>query len=161
MSGNPPKGLPLTRPIPRGAPRRNQRGEPVGTSPKITPNTDWCGAPNLVTSYLVIVSIATSTFGRGTIMSHSIEHDPNVLTGSRLEQLATAFDRVRDPRDWKAPIESVIAASERGLVEQAVLMFTNTVPTFAEAEGTRDRLVVRATGYRSGPLGDASDQACA
>ncbi|MFN2316472.1 MAG: hypothetical protein ABR602_07275 [Gemmatimonadales bacterium] len=88
-------------------------------------------------------------------------HDPNALTGSRLEQLATAFDRIRDPRDWKAPIESVIPASERGVVEQAVLMFTNTVPTFAEDAGTPDRLVVRAPGYRSGPLGDASGQACA
>lgn len=46
-------------------------------------------------------------------MARSIEHDPNVLTGSRLEQLATAFDRVRDPRDWKAPIEWEIPASER------------------------------------------------
>lgn len=94
-------------------------------------------------------------------MARSIEHDPNVLTGSRLEQLATAFDRIRNPRDWKAPIESEILASERGLVEQAVLMFTNTVPTFAEAADTPDRLVVRAPGYRSGPLGDASGQACA
>lgn len=92
-------------------------------------------------------------------MAHSTEHDPNTLTGSRLEQLATAFDRVRDPRDWKAPIESVIPTSERGVVEQAVLMFTNTVPTFAEAEGTRERLVVRAPGYRNGPLGEASGQA--
>ncbi|MFN2317766.1 MAG: hypothetical protein ABR551_13475 [Gemmatimonadales bacterium] len=88
-------------------------------------------------------------------------HDPNALTGSRLEQLATAFDRVRDPRDWKAPIESVIQASERDLVEQAVLMFTNTVPTFAEDAGTPDRLVVRAPGYRGGPMGDASTQATA
>jgi hypothetical protein len=99
--------------------------------------------------------------GRGSTMTRLIEHEPNVLTGSRLEQLATAFDRVRDPRDWKAPIESVIPASDRGLVEQAVLMFTNTVPTFAEAAGTPERLVVRAPGYRSGPLGDASGQACA
>lgn len=94
-------------------------------------------------------------------MTRPIEHDPDRLTGSRLEQLATAFDRVRDPRDWKAPIESEIPASERGVVEQAVLMFTNTVPTFAETADAPERLVVRAPGYRRGPLGDASGQACA
>lgn len=88
-------------------------------------------------------------------MARTVEYDPRILTGYRMDQLASAFDRVRDPRDWKAPIEAVIPASERGVVEKAVLWFTNTVPTFAPAETTPDRLVVRATGYRGGPVGDA------
>jgi len=86
----------------------------------------------------------------------TIEYDPRILTGYHMEQLASAFDRVRDPRDWKAPIEAEIAASERGLVEKAVLWFTNTVPTFEAPPATPDRLVVRASGYRGGPVGDES-----
>lgn len=88
-------------------------------------------------------------------MARTLEQDPKILTGYRLEQLASAFDRVRDPRDWKAPIRAVILASDRSLVEKAVLWFTNTVPTFTAAESGRDRLVVRAVGYRGGPVGDA------
>jgi hypothetical protein len=72
------------------------------------------------------------------------------LTGFQLEQLAGAFDRVRDPRDWKAPIEAVIAAAERPLVEKAVLWFTDTVPFFSAIAGAPDRLAVRAMGYRLG-----------
>jgi hypothetical protein len=89
-------------------------------------------------------------------VARSIEYDPRILTGYRMDQLATAFDRVRDPRDWKAPIEAMIPVSDRGVVEKAVLWFTNTVPTFAAAEATPDRLVVRAPGYRGGPVGDAA-----
>jgi hypothetical protein len=83
-------------------------------------------------------------------MTASIAYDPKRLTGYQLEQLAAAFDRVRDPRDWKAPIEAVIAAAERPLVEQAVLWFTDTVPVFSAIAGTPDRLAVRAKGYRLG-----------
>jgi hypothetical protein len=83
-------------------------------------------------------------------MTASIAYDPQRLTGFQLEQLAGAFDRVRDPRDWKAPIEAVIAAAERPLVEKAVLWFTDTVPVFSMIAGAPDRLAVRAKGYRLG-----------
>jgi hypothetical protein len=36
---------------------------------------------------------------------------PKDSTGYRMEQLASAFDRVRDARDWKAPIRAVIPTS--------------------------------------------------
>jgi hypothetical protein len=71
-----------------------------------------------------------------------------------MEQLASAFDRVRDSRDWKAPIRAVIPVEDRPVVEQAVLWFTETVPTFETAPGEPDQLVVRAMGYRLGPAGD-------
>lgn len=83
-------------------------------------------------------------------MTASIAYDPKRLTGYQLEQLAGAFDRVRDPRDWKAPIEAVISAAERPMVEKAVLWFTDTVPVFSALAGAPDRLVVRAKGYRLG-----------
>ena len=84
-------------------------------------------------------------------MTVSVAYDPERLTGYRLEQLATAFDRVRNPRDWKAPIRAVIPVAERPVVEKAVLWFTDTVPVFAAASGETDRLVVMAPGYRLGP----------
>lgn len=87
-------------------------------------------------------------------MSAFMEYDPRRLTGFRLDQLAAAFDRVRNPRDWKAPIRAVIAAGERPVVEQAVLWFTETVPVFEPAPGEAERLMVTAPGYRLGPAGD-------
>jgi len=87
-------------------------------------------------------------------MTASVAYDLKRSTGYRFEQLAAAFDRVRDPRDWKAPIRSVIPVEERDLVEKAVLCFTNTTPAFEVAPGETDRLVVTAPGYRDGPAGD-------
>jgi hypothetical protein len=87
-------------------------------------------------------------------MTASLAYNPERMTGYRHEQLAAAFDRVRNPRDWKAPIQAVIPAAERPVVEKAVLWFTDTVPVFMAAAGATDRLVVRAPGYRLGPAGD-------
>lgn len=83
-------------------------------------------------------------------MTASIAYDPKRLTGYQLEQLAGAFDRVRNPRDWKAPIDAVIAVAERPLVEKAVLWFTDTVPVFSAISGAPDRLAIKALGYRLG-----------
>ncbi|HEX7025068.1 MAG TPA: hypothetical protein VF187_09660 [Gemmatimonadales bacterium] len=55
-----------------------------------------------------------------------------------------------NPRDWKAPIHSVIPAEERHLVEKAIHWFTNSTPEFEAAPGASDRLMVRAPGYRYG-----------
>jgi hypothetical protein len=87
-------------------------------------------------------------------MNASVAYDPKRSTGYRLEQLAAAFDRVRDPRDWKAPIRSVIPTGERQIVEKAVLWFTDTVPAFEPAPGQADLLVVMAPGYREGAAGE-------
>ncbi len=86
-------------------------------------------------------------------MTASLAYDPERMTGYRHDQLAAAFDRVRDPQDWKAPIYAVIPAAERPLVEQAVIWFTDTVPVFASTRDEADRLEVRAVGYRHGPAG--------
>lgn len=83
---------------------------------------------------------------------------PRHSTGYRMEQLASAFDRVRDSRDWKAPIRAVIPVEDRPVVEQAVLWFTETVPTFETDPVEPKRLVVTAKGYRLGPAGDPAGQ---
>jgi hypothetical protein len=90
-------------------------------------------------------------------MTASNAYDPKRATGYRFEQLASAFDRVRDPRDWKAPIRAVIPVVERPVVEKAVLWFTETEPRFEAIPGETDRLIVVAAGYRLGPAGGPSD----
>ncbi len=72
------------------------------------------------------------------------------LNWERLEELGGAFDRVRDPRDWQAPIHAVIPAADRPLVERALLLFTDTQPRFEPSPESADRLVVRSPGYRLG-----------
>ena len=83
-------------------------------------------------------------------MAASVRYDPRLSTGYRLDELAAAFDRVRHPRDWKAPIRAVIPAAQRPLVEKAVIWFTETTPLFEPAAGEIDRLVVTAPGCRVG-----------
>jgi hypothetical protein len=48
-------------------------------------------------------------------MTASAGYDPRRSTGYRIEQLAGAFDRIRDPADWHAPVWAVIVADERPL----------------------------------------------
>ncbi len=86
-------------------------------------------------------------------MTVSVAYNPEDATGYRLDQLAAAFDRVMNPRDWQAPIRSVIPAAERQVVERAVLWFTDSVPAFEAAPGETDRLVITAPGYRIGRVG--------
>jgi hypothetical protein len=102
---------------------------------------------------------ACSSLAREATLSQSHWYDPKRVTGYRLEQLAAAFDRVRHPHDWKAPIRAVIPAQERVLIAMAGLWFTETVPEFEPVSGETDRLVVVAPGYRQGPAGDPSDAA--
>ena len=83
-------------------------------------------------------------------MRRSVKHNPQFSTGYRLEQLAAAFDRVMNPRDWQAPIRSLIPADERHVVEKAVLWFTDTAPEFEPVPGELDRLMITAPGYRVG-----------
>ena len=90
-------------------------------------------------------------------MIESSAYDSKQATGYRFEQLASAFDRVRDSQDWKAPIRAVIPVGERPIVEQAVLWFTETEPRFEAIPGEADRLIVVAPGYRLGPAGEPSD----
>lgn len=85
-------------------------------------------------------------------MTASLAYDPVRMTGYRQDQLAAAFDRVRNERDWHGPISAVIRQEDRMLVEWAVYWFTGTTPTFM-ATGQPGQLAVSAPGYRQGPAG--------
>ncbi len=78
---------------------------------------------------------------------------PDHSAGYGMEQLASAFDLVMDPRDWQGPIRAVIHESDRRVIEKAVLWFTETIPAFETAPGAEGRLLVTADGYRLGTSG--------
>ncbi|MDZ4674791.1 MAG: hypothetical protein SGI84_10065 [Gemmatimonadota bacterium] len=82
--------------------------------------------------------------------------DPRQVTGFTQQHLADAFDRVRDPRDWMAPIVAEVDRSDQSLVEQAVLWFTDSAPSFEPVPGQPDRVSVSAPGFRLGPTGRAA-----
>jgi hypothetical protein len=87
------------------------------------------------------------------MMLRLLSDDDDGGTDFTLDQLAGAFDRIRSPRDWKAPIRAEIAASDRAVVERAVSWFTATVAVFEPVPGRPDRLTICAAGYGIGPMG--------
>ena len=85
----------------------------------------------------------------------SFEHTS--LHGFRLDQVAQAFERVRDHRDWKAPIRATIRATDQMLVEVAIQWFTGTAAEFAPVTGAAELLLVTAPGQRLGPAGQPDE----
>ncbi|MEP6571202.1 MAG: hypothetical protein ABJD11_00850 [Gemmatimonadota bacterium] len=63
--------------------------------------------------------------------------DSRNMTGYRQAHLASAFDRICDGRDWKAPTHTLIPTPECLVVEQA--------PVWSV-----DQLIVSADGYHPG-----------
>ena len=78
-------------------------------------------------------------------------------TGFRLDELKAAFERVCDPRDWRAPIRAVIPAVERLLVEKAVRWYAETEPRFEPVPGDGQLLMVVAPGYRMRWAGESPE----
>lgn len=68
------------------------------------------------------------------------------------EQLQEAFNRVRNPKDWKAPIDAVVRCQDLELIGAAVQYFTATTITILERKAWLCRIA--ADGYRAGPAGD-------
>lgn len=79
------------------------------------------------------------------------------LRGFRLDQIALAFDRVRDHHDWKAPIRATIHLADQALVAEAIQWFTGTAAGFSTVAGSPELLLVTAPGQRLGPLGHAKE----
>jgi hypothetical protein len=68
------------------------------------------------------------------------------------EELHAAFQKVKNPTDWKAPINAVIDEKDMDIVEQAIVYITATSGTFTRGK-KKGTLRVRADGYRNGPAG--------
>ena len=68
----------------------------------------------------------------------------------RSQELAQAFDRVRDARDWRGPVRAEIPAEMEALVAEAIIQFTATAPVFLPT-GQSTLLLATAPGYLQGP----------
>jgi hypothetical protein len=79
-------------------------------------------------------------------MQEQPSYPPVRVTGLRQLRLVRAFELVRDRLDWTAPIQAVIPASQRRVVQQAVMIFTGSWPEFASVPGDPEHLVVTAPG---------------
>ena len=77
------------------------------------------------------------------------------FVGYTYGELEVAFKMVRNPDDWKAPIDSVVAAEFVDVVVNAIIFFCATEVEVTEVE--HDRVVnarrVESVGYRAGPAG--------
>ncbi len=63
-------------------------------------------------------------------------------------KLAAVFDEVKNQKHWKLPINKVISTpstERRALIEEAVIYFTGSVPSFTAIRGGKVR--VQADGY--------------
>lgn len=66
--------------------------------------------------------------------------------------LEAAFNLVKDPEDWKKPIDKVIDTYQMDIVGKAIQFFTATEPMFEPNKSGCVR--VTSIGYRAGPAGD-------
>lgn len=78
------------------------------------------------------------------------------MTGYDAADLSDAFDSVKAKTHWKDPIDAIIMAERRDIVEAAIKFYTTTVPRFTTHYDatTAGLLRVRSVGYRAGPAGD-------
>jgi len=95
-----------------------------------------------------------------TTTTYPEEQGTQTFRGFTEAELKTAFKRIANPDDWKAPINARIkidcasegACREMNLIEAAAVFYTATQLTWDFLGG--DEFVVSATGYRNGPCGD-------
>lgn len=65
-----------------------------------------------------------------------------------ISDLRAAFDHVRDPEDWTAPIDALIPVAELEITKEAVQFFTaSNLRVVKEIDG---EYLVRAVGCRTG-----------
>lgn len=74
-------------------------------------------------------------------------------------ELSEAFDKVADPNDWKAPIDTTVTFAdmrEGAAIKAAVVFYTGTEATLKllASHGEGYTVHVGAVGYRMGPCGD-------
>ena len=70
-----------------------------------------------------------------------------------VSDLRKAFDKVCDPKDWKAPIAATCRGEHLLLIREAIRFMTATEPK-VELDTRNMRYLVTSKGYRAGPAGD-------
>lgn len=102
------------------------------------------------------VLFETTSLDRAEAIVHSMpdwdfEEDLEVYGGYSRRELSKAFDKVRNPDDWKAPISAWVPRHDMFVVQAAVEFYTATEPKVTVYP---DMVHVQSIGYRSGPAGD-------
>ena len=78
--------------------------------------------------------------------------ESDTYKGFTRRQLSTAFEAIRDPRDWRAPINCIVPRGKVKVCEAAIEFFTAT-EVLVQEHGHHD-FRIRSIGYRNGPAGD-------
>jgi hypothetical protein len=68
--------------------------------------------------------------------------------------LKDAFDKVCDPKDWKAPIYKRIMRRDLDVTLAAIAFFTATSAEVVMDIPGRPDVLIESEGYRNGPAGD-------
>jgi len=72
-----------------------------------------------------------------------------------LEAMESAFELVREPSDWKAPVCAVVHGEAVSVVVEAIKFYTATVPTVTmRTLPGCIKYLIESPGYRNGPAGD-------
>lgn len=69
----------------------------------------------------------------------------NAKGGYEVAELEAAFDLVKNPENWKFPVDAIIDAAKRDVVDVAVKFYAGSVATFVDIGG--GKLRVLAAGY--------------
>lgn len=62
-------------------------------------------------------------------------------------QLESSFDKVKNPQNWKLPIDSVCEMKDIADIKEAIIFFTGSVPTFKPCAHLTGKYTVKAAGY--------------
>lgn len=70
------------------------------------------------------------------------------------KQINEAFAKVSNPKDWKAPIDAWIPASDKSITLEAISFFTAAGVRVEAVKKDLSEVRVVSCGYRLGPAGD-------
>jgi len=76
-----------------------------------------------------------------------------VYKGFTLDELATTFYRLHDPKDWRDPIAAWVPG-ELVMVAVASIEYYACTPVTVTLNTTTMQYLVTSIGYRQGPAGD-------
>ena len=88
----------------------------------------------------------------------------DTFDGYLVSDLEAAFNLIKDPIDWKRPIDAFVPDGFQELVDVAIVairFYTATDPTVVKGTGKNpdtgepvEGVFITAAGYRGGPAGD-------
>ena len=77
-----------------------------------------------------------------------------IVGGFRVCDMEKVFNRMVDPKDWRAPINATIPYRLYDIAAAAVEFFTATTLEVVGSMPITGDLLVKSIGYRAGPAGD-------